>query len=171
MVEAESATRLYSKETRMRTSMVAAVVVYVSVRTVADDAIRYLHVLCLVGYYTLSEFHCTARGQQSPTHGAQLVSVCPKIESRCWGDNATCRFVVDWLSSAKHDGVFFINVICRCYSQGRNFGLKSGGTNSEGETRRKGRRIGRKYSPPYPTLESGKARSGRSPAENGFIVI
>jgi len=61
-----------------------------------------------------------------------------------------------------------------------NFGLKSGGTNSEGERgalgyqRRKERRMGRKYPPPHPTLGSERAawalpaRSGRSPGRKWF---
>jgi len=67
------------------------------------------------------------------------------------------------------------NAVCYLKGyQGRNFGLKSGGTNSEGERSilgSRGKRGGEwGGSIPPPHLTPSGVRGG-APAENGFIVI
>jgi len=84
-------------------------------------------------------------------------------------------------------GILALNVLMECSlwvgtergNHGRNFGLKSGGTNSEGERGALGSRgeNGAESILPYQlwvwesVLSSPSGVRGGAPAENGFIVI
>jgi len=119
------------------------------------------------------------------TNEQNLLQKCPRICDKLrfsWWDILFSRTLYVACSSHNEDQRRLVAAVIQ-KPQGRNFGLKSGGTNSEGERgalgsrRERGREWGGSI-PPHPTLGSGKSVvsspggvRGRAPTENGFIVI